>query len=100
VTGMVKHAGGAPYPGVAIGVWSNAWVGRVGISQADGKFDVPLTDLPPGGFSVAVVRLESCPQQDGQATAIDCQRLSNVLKITVTEDCNVNKVTEVEFSGP
>jgi hypothetical protein len=97
---MVKHAGGSPYPGVAVGVWSPTWVGAVGISQADGKFDVPLTNVPPGEYSVAVVRLETCAQQDGQPTAIECQRLSNVLKVTKTEHCNVNQVTEVSFQGP
>ena len=95
------HANGAPYPGVAIGVWSDAWQGRVGISEADGKYEVPLSDLPPGHFKVAVVKLETCTQRDGQPTAIDCQRLSNVVTgVTVTEHCEVNRVTEIEFVGP
>jgi hypothetical protein len=100
VTGQVKHANGSPYPGVAVGVWSPTWVGSVGISQADGKFDVPLTNVPPGEYTVAVVRFETCAQQDGQTTAIDCQRLSKEIKVTKTADCNVNQVTEIEFRGP
>jgi len=100
VTGLTKHANGAGYPGVAVGVWGGAWGGRVSISEADGKYEVPLSDLPPGHYFVAVVRLETCGQRDGQPTAIDCQRLSNVLEVTVTEFCEVNRVTEVDFTGP
>jgi hypothetical protein len=100
VTGQVKHANGSPYPGVAVGVWSPTWVGSVGISQADGKYDVPLTNVPPGEYTVAVVQLETCAQQDGVTTAIECRRLSNEIKVTKTEHCEVNQVTEVEFRGP
>jgi hypothetical protein len=101
VTGHVLHGNGAPYPGVAVGVWSDTWQGRVGISEADGKYDVPLTDLPPGHFQVAVVKLDTCVVQNGQPTAINCKRLSNVISgVTVTEFCDVNRVTEIEFRGP
>jgi hypothetical protein len=100
VTGQVKHGNGSPFPDVAVGVWSGTWVGAVSVSQSDGKFDVPLTNVPYGEYQVAVVKLDTCAQQDGRPTAIQCQRLSNVVKVTVTEDCNVNRVTEVGFTGP
>lgn len=100
VTGQIKHANGAGYPGVSVGAWGAEWGGRIGISEADGKYEIPLSDLPPGHYFVAVVRLETCGQRDGQPTAIDCQRLSNVLEVTVTEFCEVNRVTEVDFNGP
>jgi hypothetical protein len=100
VTGYVKHGNGAPYPGVSVGVWSPLWVGAVGTSGADGKFDVPLTNVPFGDYQVAVIKLDTCAQQDGLPTAIQCQRLSNVTKISVTENCNVNRVTELAVTGP
>jgi hypothetical protein len=101
VTGQVLHASGDPYAGVAVGVWSDTWQGRVGISEADGKYEVPLSDLPPGHFQVAVVKLDTCVLQDGQPTAVNCKRLSNVVTgVTVTEFCDVNRVTEIEFRGP
>jgi hypothetical protein len=101
VTGQVVHGNGAPYVGVAVGVWSNTWQGRVGISEADGKYEVPLSDLPPGHYQVAVVKLDTCKIQNGQPTAVDCRRLSNVITgVTVTEFCDVNRVTEIEFRGP
>jgi hypothetical protein len=85
---------------VAVGVWSNLWAGRVGVSEADGKVEVTLSDLPPGHYKVAVVKLQTCGQRDGQPTAVDCQRLSNVVEVTVTEYCEVNRVTDMEFWGP
>jgi hypothetical protein len=86
---------------VAIGVWSADWQGRVGISEADGKYEVPLSDQAPGHYNVAVVRLETCGQRDGLPTAVDCQRLSAVISgVTVTELCEVNRVTEIDFTGP
>lgn len=101
VTGHVLHANGAPYPGIAVGVWSDSWQGRVGISEADGKYEISLSDLPPGHFQVAVVKLDTCPVQDGQPTAVNCKRLSSVVTgVTVTELCNVNRVTEINFTGP
>lgn len=101
VTGQVLHANGSPYPGVAVGVWSDVWQGRVGISEVDGKFEVNLSDLPPGHFKVAVVRLQTCGEMDGQTTAKNCQFLSNIITgVTVTEYCEVNRVTEIDFRGP
>jgi hypothetical protein len=100
VTGQVKHANGSPYPGVAIAVWSDTWVGRVAVSKADGKYDLALTDVPYGEYQVAAVRLETCTERDGQVTALNCQQISNVVKVTVTEFCNVNRVSEVDFTGP
>jgi len=100
VTGIVKHANGSPFAGVSVGVWSPTWVGSVGISNADGKFDIPLTNVPFGEYQVAVVKQETCAQEYGLPTAIQCQRLSNVMKITVTENCNVNRVTELAITGP
>lgn len=100
VTGLVKHGNGSPFPGVAVGVWSPTWVGAVSPSKPDGKFDIPLTNVPYGEYQVAVVKLDTCAQQDGQPTAIQCQRLSNVAKVTVTEDCKVNRVTELAIVGP
>jgi hypothetical protein len=100
VTGTVLHASGDPYAGVAIGVWSDLWDGEVRVSQADGKYDIPLTTVPYGKYHVAVVKLDTCEQRDGLPTAVNCQRRSNVVDITVTEFCEVNRVTEVEFRGP
>jgi hypothetical protein len=100
VTGFVKHASGSPYPGVAVGVWSSTWVGALGISEANGKFDVLLSGKPFGEYQVAVVKQDTCAQQDGVTTAIQCQRLSNVVKVSVTENCNLNRVTELLVTGP
>jgi hypothetical protein len=103
VTGFVKHANGSVYPGVSIGVWSDAWSGQATTSEASGKYEVPLANVPPGKFKVAVVRLETCNQQDGRPTAADCQRLSNVIEVTITENCTgagANQVSTVDFTGP
>jgi hypothetical protein len=104
VTGYVRHASGDPYPGVAIGVWNDIWQGRVAISEPDGKFEITLSDLPPDTFRVAAVRLETCGQRDGQPTAVDCQRISNVIEnVSVTEKCTgagANQVTTIDFTGP
>jgi hypothetical protein len=101
VTGYVRHASGDPYAGVAVGVWSDSWKGRVGISEADGKYEVSLSDLPPGHYKVAVVKLQTCGQLDGRPTAVDCQFLSNIITgVTVTEFCDVNRVTDIDFYGP
>ena len=96
----MQHANGSPYGGVAVGVWSPSWLGIVALSQDDGKFELPLTNVPPGHYFVAVVKLATCPQQDGVYTAKDCQKQSNVLEVTKTEDCNVNQVTEIKVVGP
>ncbi len=100
VTGQVKHGNGAPYPGVAVAVWSNTWVGAVTTSQPDGKFELSLNNVPVGHYKVAVVKLDTCEKQGDLATGISCQRLSNVIEVTKTEDCNVNRVTELDFTGP
>jgi hypothetical protein len=104
VTGHIKHANGSAYPGTTVGVWSDAWVGAVsGPSEADGKYDVTLGGIPPGKFYVAVVRLGTCSVQDGVPTAINCQRLSNVIVVYTTEHCegtDANQVPEVDFTGP
>ena len=104
ITGLVKHANGAPYGGVAVGVWSNDWDGRVSVSEASGKFELSLSDLPPGTFNVAAVKLETCTLRDGLPTARDCQRVSNaVTNVTTSENCTgagANQVTEIEFVGP
>lgn len=104
ITGHVRHASGDPYPGVAIGVWTDIWQGRIAVSELDGKFEITLSDLPPGTFRVAAVRLETCSQRDGDWTAIDCRRISNVIQnVSVTEKCTgtgANQVTEIDFNGP
>lgn len=100
VTGQVKHASGDPFADVAVGAWSDAWQGWVTTSEPNGKYEISLTNVPFGKYYVAVVRLETCGQRDGLPTAVDCRRLSNVVEITVTEDPNVNRVTEVDFIGP
>jgi hypothetical protein len=104
VTGLVKHADGSPLPGVAVGVWSDTWEGKVSVSEASGKYDVGLAGIPPGMFKAAVVKLDSCSQQDGRVTAKDCKFLSNLVSgIVITEQCQgegANQVTEVDFVGP
>ena len=104
VTGHVEHANGAPYPGVAVGVWSDTWQGRVSVSEADGKYELTLTDVPAGKFKVAVVKLETCSQQqDGSWTASDCQLLSKPIKVTMTDYCtgpDANQVATIKFVGP
>jgi hypothetical protein len=104
VTGFVLHSNGDPYAGAAIGVWSDAWAGNVSLSEANGKFDVSLTALPAGTYRVAVVKPDTCSQQDGRPTANDCQFLSNIIEnVTITDNCEgegANQVTEVEFTGP
>jgi hypothetical protein len=100
----VKHPNGDPYANVAVGVWSDAWEGRVSTAEASGKYELPLTDIPPGMFRVAVVRLETCSQQDGRLTAKNCQIISNVVtNVMTTAHCQgdgANQVTEIEFVGP
>ena len=104
VTGSIKHANGAAYPGIVVGVWSDAWEGGVsGPSEANGKYDVPLAGVPPGKFYVAVVKLETCNQHDGQITAVDCQRRSNVITVSTSVNCTgpgAVQVPVVNFSGP
>ena len=104
MTGFVWHANGAPYPGVAVGVWSDTWTGQVSVSEANGKYELTLTNLPRGTFKVAAVKLETCSQRDGQSTASDCQVISNIVgNVVTTEHCEgagANQVSKVDFSGP
>ena len=104
VTGFVKHPDGAGFPGIAVGVWSDAWQGNVSVSEASGKYDVDLSGLPAGTYRAAVVRIETCSQQEGRFTAINCQQLSNVVdNLRTTEHCEgdgANQVTKVDFVGP
>jgi hypothetical protein len=104
VTGQVKHANGSPYPGVAVGVWSDVWQGRVAVSEPSGKFELTLNDVPPGTFRVAAVKLQTCSLRDGLPTAVDCQRISNVIaNVVTTEKCEgvgANQVTVIDFVGP
>ena len=104
VTGTIKHANGTPYPGVVVAVWGDAWEGGVsGPSEANGKYDISLANIPPGKFYVAVVRLETCNQHDNQITGIDCQRRSNVVVVTTSVNCTgagAVQVPVVNFTGP
>jgi len=103
VTGFVKHADGSAYPGVAVGVWSDAWEGRVTTSLPDGKYDLSLGGVPPGTFKVAVVRLETCGQREGAPTAMDCAVRSNIISVVTTEQCSgtgASQVPMVDFTGP
>ncbi len=103
ITGHVRHGNGSPYPGVAIGVWSDTWVGEVTTSEVDGKYELNLTALPAGRFKVAVVRMETCSQQEGRTTAVSCQRLSAPVEVTKTDNCSgagANQVSELDFTGP
>lgn len=98
VTGFVYHANKSPYPGVAVGVWSNLWDGVVNTTKEDGKFDALLTGMPAGTYYVAVVEPGTC-----QSGARGCQLRSNVLNAAVTENCSgsgANQVSEVRFDGP
>ena len=106
VWGYVKHEGGAPYPGVSVGVWSNAWAGRLSApTEADGKYTVLLSDLPAGDFSVAVVDPDTCSTDDGAPTADRCDHLSSPITVTLNEtwECE-NEGTvqwvEVLYTGP
>lgn len=90
VWGYVKIENGSPYPGVIIGVWTDAWDGRVSApSEADGKYTVLLTDLPAGTFRVAVVDVGTCSLHDGVPTARGCDRLSEPVEVTLdyTYEC-------------
>jgi hypothetical protein len=99
----VKHANGSGYADVAVGVWGDVWEGAVTVSEADGKYELPLSNVPVGKYKVAVVRLETCGQRDGRPTANTCQLRSKPVGITTTDNCTgtgANQVSEVNFSGP
>jgi hypothetical protein len=85
-------------------VWSDAWAGEVSTSEANGKFELTLSQLPAGSFRVAVVKLDTCSQQDERPTANNCQFLSNIVdNVTTTQHCEgdgANQVTEIDFTGP
>ncbi len=103
MTGKVLHASGDPFPGIAIGVWAETWVGTVSQSEADGKFELSLTGLPPGTFKVAAVRWDTCSEQEGRRTAVNCRLESNVVEIVTTANCTgagASQVTEMNFVGP
>lgn len=84
VWGYVQTESGAPYPGVRIAVWSDAWVGRLsGPAEADGKYTVLLSDVPPGEYKVAVVDANTCNTREGELTAEYCTRLSETIRVTL-----------------
>jgi hypothetical protein len=102
VMGFVTHASGDPYAGVAIGVWTDQWKGRVVQSEASGKYSLNLGDPGAGSYKVAVVRLESCPWQGELQTAVDCAKLSNLVPFDITAHCDgpgASNVTQVDFTG-
>jgi hypothetical protein len=103
VEGHVKHGDGSPYPGVAIGIWSDSWAGLVTLSEANGKYAYNLMNLPPGKFMLAVVQYETCAVQGELRTANACQRQSGIVEIILTENCtgtDANQVSLVDFTGP
>jgi len=103
VTGFVTHAGKTPYPGVAVGVWSDVWYGEVATTEASGKFDLLLSGKPVGKYYVAVVKPGTCAQVAGLTAVRTCQRRSNVLEATLTAKCSgagANQVSKVSFEGP
>lgn len=84
--GFVKAASGSPYPGVRVGVWADAWAGRVsGPSEANGKYTVLLNDVPAGEFKVAVVDADTCGSYAGFLTADRCDHLSKPIAVTLYE---------------
>jgi hypothetical protein len=103
VEGHVEHGDGSPYPGVAVGIWSDAWVGMVTLSEGNGKYAFNLMNLPAGKFKLAVVQYETCAVQGQLRTANACQRESGIVEITLTESCtgtDANQVSLVDFTGP
>ena len=103
VTGHVRHASGDPHANAFVGVWSDAWDGRVsGPAEADGKYEVSLGGLPPGKFKVAVVKIDTCATSNGVPTAVQCKLLSNIVEVTTTSNCTgsgASQVSEVDFTG-
>lgn len=105
VWGYVWNKSGSPYPGVIVGVWSDGWGGRLsGPADAEGKYTVVLSDLPPGEFIVAVVDPNTCATHDGAPTADRCNHLSEPIRVTLnaTYECeNEGTVqwSEVHFSA-
>ena len=106
VWGYVMHNGGAPYPGVQVGVWTDSWAGRLSApAEDDGKYTLLLNDLPAGEFSVAVVDPATCRTDGGVLSAAHCNHLSEPIRITLNEiwECE-NEGTvqwvEVLYTGP
>jgi hypothetical protein len=104
--GYVEHKGGAPYPGVRVGVWSDSWVGRLSTpAEADGKYTLLMNDIAAGEFNVAVVDPDTCGTDGGDLTADRCNHLSNPIRVTLNEiwECE-NEGTvqwvEVHYIGP
>jgi hypothetical protein len=99
VWGFVKTANGSPYPGVRVGVWSDAWAGRVsGPSEADGKYTVLLNDVPAGAFKVAVVNADTCGTYAGFLTADRCDHLSKPIEVTLNEIYECENEGTVQWS--
>jgi hypothetical protein len=106
VWGYVKHESGAPNPGVMVGVWSDAWAGRVSApSEESGKYTVLMNDVPAGEFMVAVVDAETCGTYGGFLTAASCDHLSKPISVALNEiweceDEGTIQWAEVLFTGP
>ena len=106
IWGYVNHEGGAPYPGVSVGVWSSAWAGRLSApTEVDGKYTVILSDLPAGEFMVAVVDPDTCGTDGGVPTADRCDHLSSPITVTLNETWECEKEgtvqwVEVLYTGP
>ena len=99
VWGYVKTDSGAPYPAVNIGVWSDAWEGRLSApSEADGKYSVLLSDVPAGVYRVAVVDADTCGTRDGVPTAKDCNRLSEPVEVTLYDIYECENEGTVQWS--
>jgi hypothetical protein len=99
IWGYVNTSGGNPYPDVTVGVWSDAWEGRVSApSEADGKYTVLLSDVPPGVYGVAVVDAGTCSTRDGMLTAKECNRLSEPIEVTLYEIYECESEGTVQWS--
>ena len=99
----MTHGNGDPYAGAAIGVWTDQWPGRVVQSEPSGKYSLNLADPGAADYRVAVVRLETCPWQGELQTAVDCEKMSNLVAFTITAHCQgsgASNVTQVDFTGP
>jgi hypothetical protein len=106
VWGYVKHESGAPNPGVMVGVWSDAWAGRVSApSEESGKYTVLMNDVPAGEFMVAVVDADTCGTYGGFLTAASCDHLSKPISVALNEiweceDEGTIQWVEVLYTGP
>ena len=106
IWGYVKHASGAPFSGVTVGVWSDAWAGRLsGPSKEDGKYEVLMNDVTASEFQIAVVKVDTCDTYYGALTANSCDRLSAPISFTLNEIWECEKEgtvqwVEVLYTGP